>query len=317
MSSARTQAVDRQIRLQIRFMKLSTFKRSIVFQEHYSLAVINCCRLVTGGTVVAEVVKIDGAKLPVQAMEDKFYEHLTGRKNDTHAVRMHVSSLMRDGSLSRKRDIVAENDGLIVTHDYFLRERTPELSNVLEVDHALECQFISHCMMQTEVLHPLLKTVDLTKLTLGLRKDSYSQQDEAVREFLRPIYDIHNGAKKSNTGTFNLHLLESNLNLYKGKATKDFIDRQYSTKSGEKGGPIDFEEYYKSSNVVKDGLIDADELAGMTERLILNVEHQYVQHLLNTVPILANKTVNYKRIEALTVTIKQVIDKMIERNKSR
>ena len=69
--------------------------------------------------------------------EVKFYEYLTGRKDDTHAVRMHVSSLMRDGSLSTKRDIVAENDGLTVTHDYFLRERTPELSNVLEVDHAL------------------------------------------------------------------------------------------------------------------------------------------------------------------------------------
>ena len=109
-------------------------------------------------------------------------------------------------------------------------------------------------MMQTKLLHPLLKTVDLTKLTLGLRKDSYSQQD-AVREFLRPIYDIHNGAKKSNTGTFNLHLLESNLNLYKGKATTDFIHRQYSTKSGEKGGPIDFEKHYKSSNVVKNGFI--------------------------------------------------------------
>ena len=62
------------------------------------------------------------AKLPAEAVvgkgkdggEVKFYEYLTGRKNDTHAVRMHVSSLMRDGSLSTKRDIVAENDSPVL-----------------------------------------------------------------------------------------------------------------------------------------------------------------------------------------------------------
>ena len=314
--------------MQIRFMKLSRFKRSIVFQEHYSLAVINCCRLVTEGTVVAEVVKIDGAKLPVQAMvgkvkdgkvgandklnineegegkknkdvtkkagdgepdlnkqkkgeaklpaeavvgkgkdgkvgandklivneegegkknkdvskkagvgepdlnkqkkgeaklpaeavvgkgkdggEAKFYEHLTGRKDDTDDVRMHVSSLIRDGSLSRKRSIVAENDGLIVTHDYFLRERTPKLSNVLEVDHTLECQFIAHCIMQTEVLRPLLRQVVLTSKAM-------SGQTEIVKAILKPIKDIHNCVNTANVGTFNLHLHEKNLNQYKGK----------------------------------------------------------------------------------------------------
>ena len=38
---------------------------------------------------------------------------------------------------------------------------------------------------------------------------------------------------------------------------------------------------YELSNVVKDGLIDADELAGKMERLILNVEDQYVDYLSN------------------------------------
>ena len=33
--------------------------------------------------------------------------------------------------------------------------------------------------------------------------------------------------------------------------------------------------------MVKDGLIDADELAGKMERLILNVEDQYVDYLSN------------------------------------
>ena len=254
------------------------------------------------------------AKLPAEAVvgkgkdggEVKFYEYLTGRKDDTHAVRMHVSSLMRDGSLSRKRDIVAENDGLIVTHDYFLRERTPKLSNVLEVDHTLECQFIAHCIMQTEVLHPLLTQVVLTSKAM-------SGQTEIVKAFLKPIKDIHNCVNTANVGTFNLHLLEKNFNLCKGKATTDFIDRQYS----KKGGPINLEHYYKLSNVVKDGLMDADDLAMKMEGLILNVEHQYVQHLSNTQTTLAVNTVHQIRMENLTETIKQVIDKMIEGNKSR
>ena len=238
--------------------------------------------------------------------EDSFFSDLTGRKNDTSAVRMHVSTLIRDGSLSRKRDIVAENDGLIVTHDYFLRERTPKLSNVLEVDHTLECQFIAHCIMQTEVLRPLLTQVVLTSKAM-------SGQTEIVKAFLKPIKDIHNCVNTANVGTFNLHLLEKNFNLCKGKATTDFIDRQYS----KKGGPINLEHYYKLSNVVKDGLMDADDLAMKMEGLILNVEHQYVQHLSNTQTTLAVNTVHQIRMENLTETIKQVIDKMIEGNKSR
>ena len=217
---------------------------------------------------------------------------------------MHVSSLIRDVNLCKKRSIVAKNDGLIVTHDYFLRKRTPELSNVLEVDHTLECQFIAHCIMQTEVLHPLLTQVVLTSKAM-------SGQTEIVKAFLKPIKDIHNCVNTANVGTFNLHLHEKNLNQYKGKATTDFIDRQYS----KEGGPINLEHYYKLSNVVKDGLMDADDLAVKMEGLILNVEDQYVQHLLN--PQTTVNTVHQIRMENLTETIKQVIDKMIEGNKSR
>ena len=63
--------------------------------------------------------------------------------------------------------------------------------------------------------------------------------------------------------------------------------------------------------------MDADDLAMKMEGLILNVEDQYVQHLLNTQTTITDNTVNYKRMKALTETINQVIDKMIERNKSR
>ena len=242
--------------------------------------------------------------------EDHFIDYLRGRKSETAAVRMHVSTLLRDGSVSTRKEIVAENDGMIVTHDYFLRDRTPTQSSVLDVDHTLECQFIGHCMMQTKLLQTLLRDTNLgSKAMKG--------QTEGVQAFFQPIFNIHNCVTKSKVGTFNLHLSDSNLNIYKGKATQDFIRRQYSTKSGEKGGPIDFEKYYELSNVVKDGLIDADELAGKMERLILNVEDSYVHYLKNTETILAGKKVHKERMEDLTETIKQVIDKMIEGNKSR
>ena len=241
--------------------------------------------------------------------EHPFFYYIPRLKNNSDAVRSATSRFLRDYSLSTRRETISINDGLIVTHDYFLRDRTPKLSNVLEVDHTLECQLISHCMMQTKILFPLLKAINLSETRTG--------QGEAVKAFLKPIYDIHNGTNRSTVGTFNLHLFEKRLNILKGCATTDFIHRQYSAKSGEKGGPVDFEKYYKGSYVVKEGLMDADVLAGKMETLILNVEEKYKNHLMDSNNSVATKKEHDKRMLALTETMNQVIDKMIEGNKSR
>jgi hypothetical protein len=95
---------------------------------------------------------------------------------------------------------------------------------------------------------------------------------------LTPVYDIHNGHDDV-ARTFNLHLMDRNLNIKKGAAVTDFLTRQYETKSGEKGGEIRFQNYFKNATVVTEGLIDSDELVGKMERLLRDVEDPYRNYL--------------------------------------
>ena len=239
--------------------------------------------------------------------ENSFFYKIRGFKIDS--VRSATMCLLRDDNVSKRKVTIAKNDNSLVSHDYFLRERTPKSAAALEVDHTLECQLISHCIMQTKELHPLLKQINI----LNKKKD----QTEVVKAFLNPIYDIHNGANQSFAGTFNLHLLEKSVNALKGTATTDFIRRQYSTLPGEKGGPVNFEKYYKQASEVVQGRNDADMLAGKIEKLVQSIEGKYNDNLLNLSNKLASKKDHDKRMLALTETINQVFDKMFEGNKSR
>ena len=240
-------------------------------------------------------------------LEHSFFYEVRGLKLDS--VRSATICLLRDDNVSKRKETIAKNDNSLVSHDYFLRERTPKSLAALEVDHTLECQLISHCIMQTKELHPLLKQINI----LNKKKD----QTEVVKAFLNPIYDIQNGANQSPAGTFNLHLLEKSVNVLKGSATTDFIRRQYSEHSGEKGGPVNFEKYFKQASGVVQGRNDADMLAGNIEKLVQNIEYKYTDNLLHLSNNLATKKDHDKRMLALTETINQVFDKMFEGNKSR
>jgi hypothetical protein len=113
--------------------------------------------------------------------------------------------------------------------------------------------------MQTECLHPVIKNIEIS----SCMKD----QPEVVQNVLKPLYKIHNGQDQI-ASYFNLQSMDGNLNILKGKAVADFILGQYSTVPGFKQGPIDFVSHFKNSKLVRDGIIDADTLAGEVENTL-------------------------------------------------
>ena len=257
-------------------------------------------------------IDIQGEKVMQKAEERKFFRKiygLTGGDHKFNEVRACVNDMVRDHNISTRRDDVAKQDGTVNTHDYFLRDRTPKLTSSVEVDHTFECQLIAHCIMQTDELHPIIK-----QLNINITK---TVQLEIVRGLLNPIYNIHNCTQSADCGTFNLHLLEKTVNIKKGAAVADFLNRQYSTRPGEMGGPVNFDHYYKNANAVVAHLITSEELAGRMESLLLDVEDPYKNYLLNSQNKIAIPHVHEARMEALVETINQVYDKMIEGNKSR
>lgn len=234
-----------------------------------------------------------------------FYSKIHGL-DDFDSVRKKVAVLLRDGNISNRKNLVSSNDFSEPTHDYLLRKRV--LSKPLEVDHTLECQVISHCIMQTKEIHNILKEIDLSL--------SRTKQSFVVQGLLTPVYDIHNGFDHV-ARTFNLHLMDENLNQKKGAAVKEFLIGQYKTLSSEKGGEINFQKYFKDASVVKEGLIDSDELVGKMERLLRDVEDPYRNYLTTVRSVLSSKGIAEKRFEALSESVNQVYDKMFDGDRSR
>jgi hypothetical protein len=224
------------------------------------------------------------------------------------SVRKKVAELLRDGNISQRRELVSSNDCSEPTHDYLLRRKVLSHSATVQVDHTLECQVISHCIIQTKEVHNILKEINLNS--------SRTEQSYVVKGLLTPVYDIHNGHDDM-ARTFNLHLMDANLNIKKGAAVKDFLSRQYITKPGEKGGEIRFQNYFKDATVVKEGLIDSDELVGKMEKLLRDVEDPYRNYLTTVRSVLSSKGVAEKRFEALSESVNQVYDKMFEGDRSR
>ena len=168
------------------------------------------------------------------------------------------------------------------------------VTNSPQVDHTLECQLISYCIQKTQIFHKYLEKIDYSE---GL-----SGRDKDLRALLKQIYAIHNNTEESDTGTFNLHILQGGLNIKKGAATKKFIESHDLKKEGIKWGPIDFEDYFSKNNM--SGQIDVVILAREMEHLIVDVAIEYKSRLLElkTFP---------EEMQALTETITLVINDMI------
>jgi hypothetical protein len=207
------------------------------------------------------------------------------------------------------KNMIAIEQGIPVNYDHYLRRAVlqAELNATIEVDHTFECQLINYCIMQTKELRSILNQVN----TDVSRKNKF--QPSTVRDLINPIFYVHNGSNQGKAGLFNLRNMEKNLNLMKGKAFTDFLDRQKCTLPGSKGGPIDFVRYFNGSDVVKKyEIATAEEIAKGVERDVKRVIDPYISHLMNS--RLFNSTVSAHdhevRMEALCETIKQVFDKM-------
>jgi hypothetical protein len=194
------------------------------------------------------------------------FREIRGAKGKYFDLRSAVKELIRDSNISKRHDFVDKYQPEIrnKNHHYFLRNTEQECRTKAHVDHILECQFLSHCIMQTECLHPVIKNVEIATCM--------NKQLTVVQNVFKPLYKIHNGQDQI-ASYFNLQLMDGNLNILKGEAVTDFIFRQYSTVPGFKKGPIDFVSHFKHSDLVREGIIDADFLAGEYSVTLSSLPH--------------------------------------------
>jgi hypothetical protein len=189
------------------------------------------------------------------------FREIKGAKGKYFDLRSTVKELIRDSNISKRHDFVDKYKPEFRDRNrrYFLRNTEQECRTKAHVDHILECQFLSHCIMQTECLHPVIRDIEISSCM--------SKQLSVVQNVLKPLYKIHNGQDQT-ASYFNLQLMDGNLNILKGEAVTDFIFRQYSTVPGFKKGSIDFVSHFKYSELVRDGIVDADILAGEVENTV-------------------------------------------------
>ena len=201
-----------------------------------------------------------------------------------------IGKFIRDGKVNERHLEITVNDAPWVK---FYRVLQDVVTHNPQVDHTLECQLISYCIQKTQIFHKYLEKIDYSKELL-------SGQNKDLRALFGQIYGIHNNTEESDTGTFNLHILQGGLNIKKGAATKNFINSHNS--AVEKCEPINFELYFCENNVP--GQIDVVILAREMERLIIDVAIEYKSCLLKlkTFP---------EEMRALTETITLVINDMI------
>jgi hypothetical protein len=176
------------------------------------------------------------------------FREIKGAKGKYFDLRSTVKELIRDSNISKRHDFVDKYKPEFRDRNrrYFLRNTEQECRTKAHVDHILECQFLSHCIMQTECLHPVVRDIEISSCM--------SKQLSVVQNVLKPLYKIHNGQDQI-ASYFNLQLMDGNLNILKGEAVTDFIFRQYSTVPGFKKGSIDFVSHFKYSELVRDGIV--------------------------------------------------------------
>ena len=235
----------------------------------------------------------------------EFVGEVIGAKGQYSNLRSTLGDLIRDTNISIRYDAVQEYKPETRKHNYFLRSADEDRREKAHVDHICECQFLSHCIMQTECLHPVIKNIQLGTCM--------SKQMPIVQNMLKPLYKIHNG-QHTVASYFNLQLMDGDLNILKGKAVTQFIKRQQSTLPGSRGGAVDFASYFKNSQLVTDGIRDADTLAGEEEKMMKAVEDPYLYYLENTVLGGETNKIKAERSEELIQSMIQAFDQLLGEN---
>lgn len=181
-----------------------------------------------------------------------FQRHVAGRAWDAEAVWATLRGLLRDTRVRRHRDALAERFG---AGDYYnLRSTTtaargaapdPDLRSTarggapagkravggLEVDHTMECQFLTHALVQTPEFHAALAQLDVAPRFTGL-----GAQPAVVRNLLKPVFDLNNS--DSAHDYFNLRMVSPQCNKHKMNVVKTFIkaDKDAEGRRGVGGG---------------------------------------------------------------------------------
>jgi len=187
--------------------------------------------------------------------------------------RQKVLQLVRDGNLSKKaEDVRRENNGY---HDYYLRSRGTERS--VQVDHTLECQLLAFSIVNTESCHDVLNNVDVNE------KTPRTGQPQVVQNFINPVFEIHNDFQ-------NLKLLDTQLNIKKGQAVKQWVKDAYKSEYDESFGRILKRAFEKGGEVTRwleEPLHNLEKPLNLSG-LVANLEHElaklespYVEALQN------------------------------------
>ena len=187
--------------------------------------------------------------------------------------RQKVLQLVRDRNLSKKaEDVRRENNGY---HDYYLRSRGTERS--VQVDHTLECQLLAFSIVNTESCHDVLNNVDVNE------KTPRTGQPQVVQNLINPVFEIHNDFR-------NLKRLDTQLNIKKGQAVKQWVKDAYKSEYDESFGRILERAFEKGGEVTRwleEPLHDLEKpltLSGLVANLeheLAELENPYVEALQN------------------------------------
>jgi len=187
--------------------------------------------------------------------------------------RQKVLQLVRDRNLSKKaEDVRRENNGY---HDYYLRSRGTERS--VQVDHTLECQLLAFSIVNTESCHDVLNNIDVTE------KTPRTGQPQVVQNLINPVFEIHNDFR-------NLKRLDTQLNIKKGQAVKQWVKDAYKSEYDESFGRILERAFEKGGEVTRwleEPLHDLEKpltLSGLVANLeheLAELENPYVEALQN------------------------------------
>jgi hypothetical protein len=235
---------------------------------------------------------LDGERLPPDQLHTpppthkiKVEVRISG---DWTNVRQHLLKLVRDSNLntkfkSREGVDVELNDGL--KHDYYLRSRATSraaelLANsrqnwTIEVDHTFECQLLAFSMLNAKSCTKtggVLRNVDLTA--------TRTHQPTVVRQFLDPIFAVHNDltALESGNACLNLRLLDKQLNVMKGQVVRGWIKDAYANHEVDSFGRLLEHAFNKSEAVLYDKE-DLGLLVSKFERELHNLEENYATAL--------------------------------------
>mmetsp|Transcript_12261 Transcript_12261/g.14804 ORF Transcript_12261/g.14804 Transcript_12261/m.14804 type:complete len:253 (+) Transcript_12261:55-813(+) len=188
--------------------------------------------------------------------------------SDMDLLRASVKDIIRDGNISKKKDLVQTKQKC--NHDYYLRDRPP--SGKLEVDHTFECQLLTLSLINTKDVHQILAAINVN--------NSRTNQLDVVQNFMTPIYQIHNDTESS----LNLKLLDEQLNILKGKAVTNWIKDAKKGANNEESYARHLESIFTKSkveSVSKLGAKGCGTLANKFVKELSSIEQPYTSSVEN------------------------------------